>query len=604
MEKNDIKQAFDRSEKIGVIGSPSSTGGLTIDVLGTAIEKRLVGHLSIFHFKQDQSDHYALGQITEITMQNPWTQDPTMRGIIRRRERVDPVTEKQDIHTANMIVSSVFSYNERIGPSILGTVPPTGTSIRLLNEDMLQTILEPFKSETFFLGNAYGTQIKMPMWLKHFGKEEGGIGEAYHIGVFGKTGSGKSILAKMMMLGYARHKQMNILVIDPQGDFTKDFKLYPNIEKQYKQLNKDIKIYHISNLVLDDPVLFVKILAKSKFWEGLVRSYDYRVRAGEILLEFIDKWKERSSQRDATIENFESTKSPKITRKYEKSIFNFFDENFFKDIVWTILNQDAFQKRVYSKTYAQEYDSYIKNSTYEEFYRRWLPVAKLFTWVNRDKHTLTINRLISDQIFNQTGSSRPFVIIDLSKETLDPTIFWNDEIQMLTIKRILDKLTEVAEKQYKNNTLLNSLVVIDEAHRFAPREKIEDESLNEVKTTLIDAIRTTRKYGLGWMFISQTLSSLDKDIINQIRIFLFGFGLAWGVERQALREIIGGAEESFKLYQMFKDPQSSLGEREYSFMTVGPISPLSFSGTPLFFTSLKYPEEFLKINFEGTNRNE
>ncbi len=146
--------------------------------------------------------------------------------------------------------------------------------------------------------------------------------------------------------------------------------------------------------------------------------------------------------------------------------------------------------------------------------------------------------------------------------------------------------------------MLNSLVVIDEAHRFAPRGKIEDDSLNDVKKTLIDAVRTTRKYGLGWMFISQTLSSLDKDIINQIRIFTFGFGLAWGVERQALREIIGGQKEALSLYQMFRDPHSSLGKRKYSFMSVGPISPLSFSDSPLFFTVLEYPDEFLKINFE------
>ncbi|KKM02477.1 hypothetical protein LCGC14_1784070, partial [marine sediment metagenome] len=114
----------------------------------------------------------------------------------------------------------------------------------------------------------------------------------------------------------------------------------------------------------------------------------------------------------------------------------------------------------------------------------------------------------------------------------------------------------------------------------------------------IDAIRTTRKYGLGWMFISQTLSSLDYEIINQIRIFIFGFGLAWGNELRALREIIGGNREAIRLYQNFRDPQSGLGKKEYPFMTIGPISPLSFSGTPLFFNALNYPDEFTKVNFK------
>jgi len=104
----DIKKSFDNAEKIGVIGSPSSTGELTIDILGTAVNKRLVGNLSIFNYIQEGQDHYALGQITEITMKNVWTEDPTMRGLIRQKGRVDPITERQDTHTANMIISSVF----------------------------------------------------------------------------------------------------------------------------------------------------------------------------------------------------------------------------------------------------------------------------------------------------------------------------------------------------------------------------------------------------------------------------------------------------------------------------------------------------------------
>lgn len=68
-------------------------------------------------------------------------------------------------------------------------------------------------------------------------------------------------------------------------------------------------------------------------------------------------------------------------------------------------------------------------------------------------------------------------------------------------------------------------------------------------------------------------------------------------------DIIGGQKEAMKLYQLFRDPQSSLTKVEYPFMTVGPISPLSFSGTPLFFTAMKYPEDFIKANFGAVDGN-
>jgi len=597
---NEIKKAFDEAERIGVVGSPSSTGGFTVDILGTAVSKRLVGNLIVFNYTQEGKDHYALGQITEITMQNVWTQDPTMRGLIRQKGRVDPITERQDIHTAKMTISSVFAKTEKgIEQSILGTVPSTGTPIKLLNEEIMNALLRNYKEELFYLGRAYGSNVKMPMWFKHFGSGSLGAGEAYHIGVFGKTGSGKSVLAKMMMLGYARHKEMSIFVLDPQGDFTKDFKQNPQIIKQYKVLGKEVKIYHISNLILDDPNLFVKILAKSKFWEGLVRSYEYRVRAGEILLEYIEKKKREKKKKTYEGTLFPSDSS-KTDYSREMSIFKYHKRDFFNAIVWDILNDKTYQNRVYSKQYAQDFKNVIESSDPNDFYQRWSPVAKLFTWEGRDS-AITINKLIREEVFTPEEHKRPFVVIDLSKEAIPEGLLWNDDIQALTIKRILDKLTQVAEEYYKGNKLLNCLVVIDEAHRFAPKGKLEDESLNEVKNRLTDAVRTTRKYGLGWMFISQTLSSLDKEIINQIRIYVFGFGLAWGVERQALREIIGGAEEAIRLYQMFRDPQSSLGKREYPFMTIGPISPLSFSGTPLFFTALEYPNEFLNINFGVEN---
>jgi len=100
------------------------------------------------------------------------------------------------------------------------------------------------------------------------------------------------------------------------------------------------------------------------------------------------------------------------------------------------------------------------------------------------------------------------------------------------------------------------------------------------------------------MFISQTLSSLHKEIVEQLRIMFFGFGLALGTEFQALRELVGGDPNSLKLYQSFRDPHSSFSieNREYAFMTIGPISPLSFSGTPLFFTAFIKPDDFLNAN--------
>src|SRR5690348_15028890 len=194
-----------------------------MDILGTAADKGLVGGLSMFRFTQDGTDHYALGQITEINLRNVWSEDPTMRGLIRQKGRVDPITERQDTHTATMLVSAVFAKTHNgFEPSMLGTVPSTGTLVKLMSEQFMQSLLSEYTDQLFYLGKAYGSQVLLPMWFKHFGQQEqGGTDEAYHIGVFGKTGSGKSVLSKMILIGYARHKPMTIFVLDPQGEFAK-----------------------------------------------------------------------------------------------------------------------------------------------------------------------------------------------------------------------------------------------------------------------------------------------------------------------------------------------------------------------------------------------
>ena len=505
-------------------------------------------------------------------------------GLIRQKGRVDPITERQDIHTAKMSISSVFAKTESgVEQSILGTVPSTGTPIKLLNEKIMNALLRNYQKELFYLGKAYGTNVKMPMWFKHFGVGNFGVGEAYHIGVFGKTGSGKSVLAKMMMLGYARHKEMSIFVLDPQGEFSKDMKTESKIKEVLtEKLNKNVEVFDLHKLVLTGWPLLKKVLVNSGFFERIgIYHETNRIQAADQIERILSSRRRRGQK---------SLNQPIPPHKaHTREAFN---------RVWEALQTDEVLRRIYSgREYQDRVRSAIESGDVEEFYELWAQITNLFKYEGRE-NAIKIKDLVK-KIHEEKG----IIIIDLSETNIPEDIFWNDSIKLIVIGEFLDRITQEAEYQYKENKLLNCLVIIDEAHRLAPREKTENEDLERVKASLKDAIRTTRKYGLGWMFISQTLSSLDREIINQIRIYVFGFGLAWGVERQALKEIIGGAEEAIRLYQMFRDPQSSLGKREYPFMTIGPISPLSFSGTPLFFTALEYPDEFLKVNFGVENEN-
>jgi Helicase HerA, central domain len=294
-----LDRLLDTAEKFGVVGSPSSTAQLALDVLGAAAARKLVGELALFRYSQDAHPHYALGQITEVQLRNIWHEDPTMRSLIRQRGRVDAVSERQDTHLAQMVISAVFRGDgtQTYEPSILGTVPPTGTVVNAVSDSVLDELLSPYRDQLFYLGHVYGSMPKLPLWFKHFDRGRDGAGEAYHIGVFGKTGSGKSVLAKMIVLAYARYPKMALLVIDPQGEFARDLRKGGSIGEfslpigdVARDLGKQSYAMTVRNLVLDRWELFEQILYESKFFERLtIPAGENRQLACSILADKLQK---------------------------------------------------------------------------------------------------------------------------------------------------------------------------------------------------------------------------------------------------------------------------------------------------------------------------
>ncbi len=335
-------------------------------------------------------------------------------------------------------------------------------------------------------------------------------------------------------------------------------------------LSKEIKVYGVRDLVLDRWGLFEHILSGTEFFERLgIHTSDKRTLAAEVLRE-----------------NLES-KKVRLQDLHGQRAFG---------VAWGLLQEDRPLNQIYSgRERKQQLLEMIRSTDSNEQYEKyWLPIARLFQ-ADREG-AVTIDRLLRE-VFGREGK-RPIVLVDLSRESARG-LYWNDTIQALVMNRLLDGIILQAERGFlERNKSLNTLVVIDEARRLASRERMMKEEINLVREKLADATLTTRKYGLGWMFISQSPLNLHRDIISQLRINFFGFGLALGSEFQALKEITGGDTNALKLYQRFRDPQSASAPefREYPFMTIGPVSPLSFAGTPLFLTAFSTPEEFLKAN--------
>ena len=579
-----INYFLNNSSIIGTIGSPSSTIELALDILESSVTRQLVGELAIFRYLQDSKNHYAIGQIIEITLKNFLLEDPTIKSVARKRGSVNPISGIQDVHIGKLLCSAIFtSSDDLVEPSLLGTVPPTGTYVYQVNDDILSTILEKQKNSLLYLGNSYGSKTKLPMWFKHFDYGEDGAGEAYHLGIFGITGSGKSTLAKMILTAYSKFRQMGLLVLDPVGEFSKTFandnsnnteREYQNSDSNFNMkkimnfLNKHVVPINVRNLVLDRWSLFEEILLESQIFHRLTIKGPNKGYAVDAL---IPKLRNKTT----------------LTKLIKRESFDLFMNELRKEeIQLLIFSTPEPRKRL--NNLVSSMDARNLDNLYSEY---WVPICSLF----EDRpDAITIDDLLE----KFTSKLKPLIVVDLSEQTAHnmELRYWNETIQSLILKRLLKGLVSLGEKTWQKNTSLNTLVVLDEAHRYARKDEFSDLNLEQLRLTLLDAVRTTRKYGLGWLFISTSLSSIHRDILQQLRIMFFGFGLSLGNDLVTLRELVSD-EKAIDLYRTFTDPASSFNSktRKYSFMTQGPVSPLSFSGAPFFFNAFN-PNSFITEN--------
>lgn len=570
------------AEWIGVVMSQSTNTLLNVELMETAYDRSVVGNPCTVEFIQDGSLTCALGQITSIELRNPHIERHPIQKILSVRGEANPLTKQHDTRRIEISVSAVYSVDkDGIRPTTMSSVPPTGTRVYLLTQEILDTLMEPHKNEIFYIGKIYNTDILLPMIFKHFGSgnDGRGLGEAYHLGVFGKTGSGKSYLAKMLIIAYARHPEMSIIIIDPQGEFSieiREEKILYRILRE--KLKRKVEVYPIVKISLTNPETLKRLLIISGFLDKMgIRTRENQEIAAELIVDFLEHPGKYIKQ----------TILSQYSANIEINIVNAYKREVFDSIISFVRNNI---NRIYVSEQPQQRVRTILDTRIEELYNEWRKIALLFSAEN--KSTL-------DNIIHKLVEEKAVIFVDLSEQSAE-NIFWNEKVQGLILNDIVNALKDVGNEKFKNNEQLNTLVVIDEAHRFAPREKQEELELEELRMNFVDAVRTTRKYGLGWMFISQTIASLHPELINQMRVYFFGYGLSWGAELRALREILGGggADNHLELYRSFRDPQSSaiLGKKEHPFMVFGPVSPLSVSGAPLFMVALDYENEFLKAN--------
>lgn len=424
-----------------------------------------------------------------------------------------------------------------------------------------------------------------------------GLGEARMMGIFGKSGAGKSWMAAYVITGFAKNKDMGILVLDPQGELAKNFQSARELRLPFHEMLKyacgrELHIVRSDQLKLDPRNLRDVALLTRKFfeYEELFRTSPDKYR--DFLDELYDKILNTRFDDPSPI-------NPVTYYLYaHDAIVNGEAEKIGKDVtldtliptVWAKFLDEA-KKIIDSILTTQEPRNRAKRSLDEK--------KKSEIWINKFRSFLnlfdTTQGISTDSIVDLLLNQRSVVIIDLSE--VGNRVPWinEKELQALFISMILQKIRERAEKMYKeSNSLANVLIAMDEAHNYVGTYSDVSEEVRRLREQLVKNVKETRKYGIGWLFITQTTVDFDKEIYRQLHDYFFLYGLGVGADLQHMKEVV--PKEFIEVYKSLPNPKQT---NNYWAMHVGSLSVLN-TATSATFIRLPSPEEFLRLNFNMT----
>ncbi len=572
-------------EEVGLVGSPSTTAKVTVDVTEDATSFPLRGQLVSLTHPMEEGYLIAIGTVAEIRTSNRWHEDPNMRGILKRHGSLPHLSGIGDVRTADVSIQAVYKASDQ-DPAVgappvesggaLDMSPTTGAGVRRITDAYLLQLLRRHQSEIVYLGTAYGMDdVRLSLNLRHFGNTgDGGLGEAYHIGIFGMTGSGKSGFATYMLAVYARHPSLGLLIMDPQGQFSNEQGLPFSLQRYAQEIGRTVEVLSVSQQLQlrQNAPLFVDFLSQTRFIRDILT-----IKSGE---------------------NAESAIA-EITRiiQAQSGWIELDAETLLRSVLTSLQSDAAAMRRIYATQGARDrvlgqIDSILNNhSEFGIALELFEPLHSLFTTTNTSGQPRRNLQQVLQQLLDTRHEPRPLVIINLKAQADD--ILESTPVKARILREICSTISRTAEQHFEEGKSLNTMVVFDEAQRFAAQDA-EGEEARVLAERLVDYVLTTRKFGLGWAFITQAVGSLRRGIYDQLRVRSFGYGLTSGTELRRLGETIGN-DDALELYRSFVDPQAIQPSR-YSFMLTGPVSPLSFTGAPVFLSVYTDYDAFRRDN--------
>lgn len=587
--------------RVGVVGSNSSTGSLTVDLVGDSRNRSLNGRLALVAPRNyDGSTEYGVGTVTEITTTNTYHEDPALRGVIAQQGAIGNLTGRGDIKTAKIEMQSAFRHDGQNLAAIGGALsfaPSTGEPVFLADADSVRALCERTTKDLFYMGNVYQQRdIPLPLSFHDFSDARGAEMSAF----LGPSGAGKTRLATMFVASQMRHTRQAFLLIEPQSQFTTNSKVKRELGLDLRALadaqGREVKQVSVAQQIRlpEDPALLCDLLAGASFFGAnrLIGANNQASNARDVVeayLEATPKWSSMDTEGllDRVLQH--------LIERVENDA-----------VVVSKAPKERLQRNMQA---ALDRDPDGGQARHDALMRVFAPLHNIFTDTTaQGQPRLKMSEIVKALCDPDIGSAgnrraRPFYILTLADQSADSEgretevskAMRNSKTQMVILRTLFSALEGEARWLYQSEDMgtANLMVIMDEAARFTS-DSHKDPEQKAMAADMARYFRELRKYAVGFTLILQEPSALHDSIWKQLQNGFRAFaGGMVGNDLDKVREQIGTGGP-LGLYQQLARP--SKDNPIYPWMLCGSISPLSVTSAPIFMEAFTEPARWGEAN--------
>ena len=347
------------------------------------------------------------------------------------------------------------------GPQAAKTIPPHFSTVSLASEQDIQTVFGTEDDRHFWIGNPLDMETRLCLDMSKF--------VARSNGVFGKSGTGKTFLTRLLLIGILQSGEASNLVFDMQGEYGwMGFSEGGGEVKGLKQLFSS----RVAVFSLDE--------ASSKL-RGLTPDYVVRIGMEEIEPDDVQMLKETLSLSDVAADAAYSLERHFGPKRWLKEFLDHSGGDAFGKLATDLnVNERALSTLKNRLARLRRFDFIDEDSRHDS-------VGQILQYLGRGMHVVLE--------FGKYGSNLAAYIL----------------VANLLTRRIYERYVQMTEKALgeQGQEPRRLVITIEEAHKFLSSAIAE-------QTIFGTIAREMRKYNVTLLVVDQRPSGIDEEVMSQL----------------------------------------------------------------------------------------